>query len=261
MLWTYLDDSGHHADSPYCIVAGYWGSANEWGKFEREWQNVLDLEGIDEFHAVELWNARRSFENWSDEKKRELVSRLLGIIETRKIYPVACEVNVKDWEDLSPIEKRWISRTENEKQHTPTHMSLMRTVLRSAQYCHRDLKMNYLFDKSQSKINSVIENVFNDVIEDIKSIDSLLVNRIGTFSFKNSKESPPLQAADLIAYEVQKWSKQIANGTRTEQDAYRNEFSRAFGRYKSEGDFEIYDKSNLSFIGKRHILPTFRRGG
>src|SRR5437870_2983070 len=55
VLHAYLDDSGSHAQAPILILAGYYGSENQWKKFDLQWRKAIDSEGLREFHANRFW--------------------------------------------------------------------------------------------------------------------------------------------------------------------------------------------------------------
>jgi hypothetical protein len=44
---AYFDDSGHPDDQEAVIVAGFISSEEQWLLFEREWQEILDREGME----------------------------------------------------------------------------------------------------------------------------------------------------------------------------------------------------------------------
>src|SRR5207245_2725076 len=56
VLHAYLDDSGTHDSSPICVVAGYFGTEEQWKAFDRKWRKTLDDNGQKEFHANRFWS-------------------------------------------------------------------------------------------------------------------------------------------------------------------------------------------------------------
>jgi hypothetical protein len=61
MLWAYLDDSGkwdwHKSSTPSLGFAGAVASVSKWCAFIREWREILDIAGVQHFHASE-WSRR-----------------------------------------------------------------------------------------------------------------------------------------------------------------------------------------------------------
>lgn len=55
LLTTYLDESGTHDTSPISIMAGYLGTAKQWGAFDAEWIALLRSAGVGHVHAVDLF--------------------------------------------------------------------------------------------------------------------------------------------------------------------------------------------------------------
>ncbi|MGA2605825.1 MAG: hypothetical protein ABSH01_00025 [Terriglobia bacterium] len=51
---AYFDDSGHPDDQEAVVVAGFIASEHDWFFFEREWQDILDREGMESFHMTDF---------------------------------------------------------------------------------------------------------------------------------------------------------------------------------------------------------------
>lgn len=96
MMQAYMDDSGSHTNRSHnCVVGGYFGGVNEWVKFERQWKPILTEYAVSEFHSRRFYarNSQRElvgeYAGWSNRKHTEFLDKLLGVIESRKIYPFA----------------------------------------------------------------------------------------------------------------------------------------------------------------------------
>ena len=80
-LYTvYFDESGTHDDSEAAVVAGFVSNATKWEAFSQNWQQVLNESGLDYFHMSEFENRRGDFDGWTEERKRELLGKLLPVI-------------------------------------------------------------------------------------------------------------------------------------------------------------------------------------
>ena len=93
MLQAYVDESGTHDGSRHYIVAGYVGAADEWGKFNEEWADVLNDYGLKEFHMVEFKSRfRKSKSKYSHIDKSDgdrMLDRLTNVISRRVLTGVA----------------------------------------------------------------------------------------------------------------------------------------------------------------------------
>ena len=85
VLRIYLDETGHTKDPNASVVgmAGCIASLTAWEQFEQEWATVLKEFGIRELHMKNFAHFKGEFSGWAEEKRRQLIDRLLMIIETR----------------------------------------------------------------------------------------------------------------------------------------------------------------------------------
>jgi hypothetical protein len=70
-------------------------------------------------------------------------------------------------------------------------------------------------------------------------------DRLGDLIFSDSRQAVPLQAADLLAWEAQKYKKQ-SNGD--PNGPLRPEYQRALSRLKSLDDFWQFDEPRLKHL-------------
>jgi len=80
LLTAYLDESGTHDTSPISIMAGYLGTAEQWGAFDAEWMALLQRAGVWHVHAVDLFKRTRAFKGWPAEKVNAFAVQLDGVI-------------------------------------------------------------------------------------------------------------------------------------------------------------------------------------
>jgi len=100
---TYLDDSGHPADQPYVVAAGFLSTEAGWLAFEPEWKSALHKHGIGSvFHMADFHGKR--------DRKTEgrILEDLTGIIakNTQAVFSVVVEMqSYKKVNDLYPLEE------------------------------------------------------------------------------------------------------------------------------------------------------------
>ena len=51
LLTAYLDESGTHDTSPISIMAGYLGTAEQWGAFDADRMALVQSAGVGHVHA------------------------------------------------------------------------------------------------------------------------------------------------------------------------------------------------------------------
>jgi hypothetical protein len=76
MLAAAFDASGHEADQPVMVVAGFISSAADWASFSKEWYKRLSKDDLPYFHMREIlkWNVPES-------QRRALFGDLMTIIK------------------------------------------------------------------------------------------------------------------------------------------------------------------------------------
>jgi hypothetical protein len=80
LLTAYLDESGTHDTSPISIMAGYLGTAEQWGAFNAEWMALVQSAGVWQVHAVDLFKRTRAFKGWPAEQVNAFAVQLDGVI-------------------------------------------------------------------------------------------------------------------------------------------------------------------------------------
>jgi hypothetical protein len=80
LLAAYLDESGTHDTSPISIMAGYLGTAEQWGAFDADWKALVHSAGVGHVHAVDLFKRTRAFKGWPAEQVNAFAKQLDGVI-------------------------------------------------------------------------------------------------------------------------------------------------------------------------------------
>jgi hypothetical protein len=244
MLHAYMDDSGTHPDSHNCVVAGYWASANEWRRFERDWNAVLQREGLKEFKANEFWprpNGMRigPYRDWTNARHAKLIDDLLLVIRRWKVIPFGCGVIGAEW-NAQPAEfKAVYSRAGCERHAKSMLLPFQRNIYRTASYCHKGISMHFTFDEStQSHVKAAITQCYSELKR--SAVGDPLRDCLGDIAFADSDRAAPLQAADLLAYEMHRYAKRTPG-----IENMRFEYKRALVRMKTNEDFWLFDKARF----------------
>ena len=246
MLTCAFDASGHQSNQLCLVVAGFVSSAKDWIDFSAEWQDRLDRDAICYFHMVEFAHSVKQFKRWKDQEKRRqtLFSDLLGLIKKYAYRKFGCAI-IND-----TFHSNISSANQNQLYLNSYSMAARSSVAQVGLWAKRD------------KISSPsIEYVFED--GDVGK--GLLVQRMvedcypaPIFRPKKVKITPegqiipaflPLQAADILAYEMFKAVREME-----ESGSYRlrwglEEFHRMPGEpwvYKVDNLKEFDDIATLS---------------
>ena len=208
MLELYLDESGTHADSPIMCVAGYLFTKGSRRKIEKVWDDKMKKAGVGDkpFHMKELCShrllPRRKGETDQSLKDRhdKLIKSLIPSLGRCAKYGVG--VYVVEHSDFDRhIGSHWKQRFGG----LYTISSLL-CLARLVQWCDENSfygKISYVFEAGHR------EQAFLDaVLRGITQSENLKKGlRYKSHAFEDKGAYRALQAADLIAYELQKLEK------------------------------------------------------
>lgn len=177
----YFDDGGHPDDQPAVIVAGFVGTKEQWLIFEREWMEILSPLGIEQFHMTDFETCRV----WSRRKKDEILSKLVSVIRERIRRPISATVLMQDYKELND------SYTLEQSIGTPFAIA-GRTVAASlntwkAKYANPSDPLIVFYERGTKHYSDFEEAMKRDRLP---------------LPIPAGKEVVPLQAADLLAWEL-----------------------------------------------------------
>lgn len=193
---VYFDESGTHVGSEAAVVAGFVSNTTEWITFSQKWQQVLTDSHLDYFRMSDFENRRGQFSGWSEHAKRDLLNKLLSIINDHTILSMGCIVLKQSVDSLV---------SDVVKQICGDAYGL------AALGCWRHLghilqRVDAWTDCSMeagAKGSGALKSIFED---DFKIPGWRNDHRIQSLHFRDKRMFPPLQAADILAYELYKQS-------------------------------------------------------
>jgi hypothetical protein len=190
-----MDETGHSKDErqKFVGVAGLVAPTENWGMFERKWNQTLDIFKIPYFHMKDFASRRSYFEGWSELKRQKLLGKLLRIIATTHPFPVGAIISLDDYRSF-PAEDR-------EVMDDPYHFCLMGCAYLPAWRTENDspdVRVAITFsEQSEFKHRAgLLLDDFNQNYPEAKRFDPP--------TFQDMKTIVPLQAADIVAYELYK---------------------------------------------------------
>jgi hypothetical protein len=192
----YFDESGIHAGSPALILAGYAAPTAQWLKFEDRWKTALAEAGVSCFHMSEFESRLSEFRGWSNPKRIAFLSGLIDIINETAVYGLCCAISMEDYREAVP---------EDLRQFDPRFAYLL------------------CFHECLTWIPDILESVppketVNLVFDGNDQYTPMLYRAfcafkqffgeprwlLGTLSYGSKRNYIPLQAADILAYEMYK---------------------------------------------------------
>jgi hypothetical protein len=200
MLTAYFDDSGTHTSSDLVLWCGLFGNEHQWKLFDELWAKILadpcpGKPPLKRFHMTECQNSLGEFAGWKRVETDYLVHELGGVIIKAGLYSDGLAVARKDYDEIMTEP---IKRAFGDPEGYCLRMCYVRS-LRWARKYSTDDQIRYVFDRRPQRENEN-KRIF-DVFRRYGENEQLPPNLDGV-EFLSSYEHLPLQAADLLAWEV-----------------------------------------------------------
>lgn len=226
VIRVFLDESGTHNDSQILSVSAVWASPQDWNKWTLDW---IDAKApIEIFHSVDCHNRNKEFSGWTREQRDAYVKKLLPVIGNHQIEG---HFSAVDKREIRAILKRKHSIDLDERRLVEGYYEVcLSWALRGA--------IEQLIKRGHDNIAFVHEeNQYGEIA--YRSYDFVrkrFPDVVTSFSFGSKRAYPPLQCADIIAYEGNRQTRNFSRHRRPLQAI--DPIGSRFGYYK-------YDKSEV----------------
>jgi hypothetical protein len=199
MLSAYMDETGHSKDEQQKFVgmAGLIAPAAQWEVFERKWKEILARKHFDipYFHMTDFNARRKVFEGWSKEKLERLFGKLMITIECAHPVPFGAIVPMDDFRSFTKEEQGYFL-----DPYFVCFISLVAsaTTFMEAMKVADEEKIALIFSDQVEFKNRALK-----MYKEIEEV-GLYTRRSTPPDFSDMRKSVPLQAADIVAYEMYK---------------------------------------------------------
>ena len=193
-LTAYLDESGTHGDSAAVSVAGYLSTPDRWVEFSREWTDVRERFHIPFFHMTDFANSAKQFAGWDEEMKRERLPLFLNVINKYTIASVGFVLPRVAFDYL-------ISHDTADYMGGPYGLLAAKVFMEvGTMMCLTGVRgrvMYYYEDGAEGK--GQVERLAHALQASPTNRER---HRFLDLEFKDKVDFAPLQAADILAYEL-----------------------------------------------------------
>lgn len=256
----YFDVSGKEENQKdkVIVVAGYLAEAEQWRDFSADWLKVLKEEKVPveknntlpEFHATDFHARQGVFKDrniWTDEKCGILYNKLIDIINTHTLYPVGMAILLNDYRKL---------RTENpalvlafqKVGSLAANLAFWHCAQWAEKHNYND-SISYIFDMGDSFRTEITKA--HEMACKSKQMREKFRLKKGEIDFKDTEEYNPIQAADIIAWEIAKDIKE-SEITGIENHTTRPEFRKLA---LPKADFKFYNYDDLNWFWTSKFAP------
>lgn len=196
MLKTFMDETGIHEDAEMVAVGCYIAKPKTWRDWTRAWN--LAKRPIKVFHATDCANFQGEFQGWDKERRDPFVAKLLPIIADHDMAGLVIGVQLKD---LAAALKDYPELLEMfGTPYTACFQWAISTIMELATQHGKGQRMAFVHEVNDFKGEAT--SAFDYVSENLNPLKI----RMG-FAFGSKEDYPPLQAADVLAYEGGKFLK------------------------------------------------------
>jgi len=197
---VYFDDSGTHAESPIAIAACYVSVKRGWDDFVKAWDDVRYTEGFDVFHMADFAAREKPFDGWDQDKRQRVYRRLAAIINENKRAGFAMAVPRDVYDRLVSPQPEWLRNRFGRFHYTFAVRCVMGEIANWRYESAIKLPMEYTFDR-QSQGRGEISAMWDAIGKHESWTATYGMERDG-FAFRNKAEFKPLQAADILAWQM-----------------------------------------------------------
>lgn len=195
VIRSYLDESGIHKEAPVVVVAGYFGRPKVWKAFTHDWRRVLKPRGLEVFHSSDAQALKGEFEDWTEEDRDEVVKKLLPIIKRHEIIGMAIGFVMRDFDEAMGREN-WPKEYLGSPYGTCFQWLITSVLMEAALDRVRE---PVAFFHEHNDFEGEARKAYNWAKEN-RDYNEILAG----LAFSDKKRYVPLQAADILAYEVGK---------------------------------------------------------
>jgi hypothetical protein len=201
-LEVYFDDSGTDRGTPVAVAACYVASKVQWDEFVKNWDKAREEEGFDVFHMAEFvakpQMGHKPFCDWDNKKKERVYRRLASTINCRVRKGFALAVPKKPFDEYA--------FPEFKEQYAADHYTwAAKSVIGLLEEWRQQYKvsspMQYVFDRG-SLGQKQIEQIWNDYSSHPTARSKYGIVPGGVM-FQDKSMFKPLQAADILAWQMQ----------------------------------------------------------
>jgi hypothetical protein len=182
-------------------LAGFMATPGAWDRFVPKWRQMLCDVGpypVDAFHSADIEAAKPPFDGWAKSERDKLVSTALDIIGDTSLcanlFAVSCTFVLEDrLRVLPPPTRSKVADVYEDCYRVLFHNILKRWVFNG---------IDFIFDEKE-KVKGRVKGHF-DWAKSVLDNMPEFAGRLNDCSFRDDRKVIPLQAADLLAYEIRR---------------------------------------------------------
>jgi hypothetical protein len=203
VLKIFMDETGIHEQASVVAVAGYIARPREWRAWTARWNAAK--RPVKVFHAVDCANLRGEFEGWDKNQRDQFVANLLPLIPAHELAGIVIGINLHDLADVF--------------KDKPELAEMLGIPYSACFQWAISIIMEIASERGRGEAMAFVHEMNDFRGEALKAFEYVrnFLNPRSipiTLKFGSKADHPPLQAADVLAYEGAKFLRNSAGAPR-----------------------------------------------
>jgi Protein of unknown function (DUF3800) len=184
MLKAFIDDSGSGGDSPWFVLAGYVSTIEAWDAFDEPWRAALAEHGLDYFKASELPDGKET---------SQFLNVLISVIGKYALRAIYVRLQQRDFDEIIKpyVPEMW------QDPYYFLFSGYLSAAVSAEKHGGIGRSTEFYFDKGAKKQQKRADKLYRQCVD-------LYHGMVEDVTFKDEKVFLPLQAADLLAWQVRR---------------------------------------------------------
>ncbi len=231
VLRAFVDDSGSGGDSQWYVLGGYIGTVEGWDLFDSQWQAVLDEPPKIAYFKSSEAESLRSNGPWagvSQEARNKKIDALIAVIQRCAYQAIYIRVRQKDYDEIikANVPPVW------DDAYYYLFPAFISAAITMEKYFGENQPIEFVFDNHER-----FENPSRLQYGQMQGMGRF-AGRIVNVLYRDEKKSLPLQAADLLAWQVRRAFCVPGEPRRAHFDSARNCVQHHYGYVICRKDLE-----------------------
>ena len=194
LFHAYLDESGTHVESDAVVVAGFVSNESKWAAFSEQWSAALKEWGVSAFHMTDFESRHGEFADWKDEERKDRLNRLLDLIVGHTFSSIGFLVRKKSFDEILSDKAKNLCADA----YGMAAIGCWYNLAVRAKQPNIDGWIDYVMEAG-CKGGGALHQIWSIQVGDEQWLDD---TRMRSLDFRPKHKFPPLQAADILAYEL-----------------------------------------------------------
>jgi hypothetical protein len=197
---AYMDESGFAKDPDvqFVCMGGLITKAVRWEIFKVEWQKALDDFDIPNLHMRQFYYSKGPYEKWKNDKvqQQRVMTRFMDIIRNANAVPFGSIVFMDDYRNLTLEQQKQLGNPYQicfqDISQFAVHVTEYLSPYERSSRIEMIFDDNKLFRTRAKELWGIIQREARDG------------RRMEKYNFADMRKELPLQAADIVAYHLNK---------------------------------------------------------